>query len=290
MIEKEPKKMPLKMNLQYFSNSGTEDDFEQFGDAFVDDNDLGEPPTDLSTTNEEQNSEELEEGQLEQEGQEEQSLEEFLLEIKYNGEPQKLTKEQAAELASKGYDYTQKTQALKERERELDDLVQFSNGLQQNPEFAEYLARAIQDFYSQGQGNSNKQEPTNQPSQYDISRDPRFVQLQRQLEEIQNHFGQQQYNTEFERLSEKYPDAKNQRGQIDELIQQKPGLNFEDAYFLLNRENLIKQQQEDLARKSMMKKSARTQTKQQTSSNRGVESSGDDILDAFLNSKDLFMD
>lgn len=69
----------------------------------------------MMAENEAKESSEVDENESEEvESPEEETVEEDLEEIVYNGKPEKLTKDQLKELAQKGKDYTQKTQALAE--------------------------------------------------------------------------------------------------------------------------------------------------------------------------------
>lgn len=64
---------------------------------------------------------EVEEQEGEGEDQEGDPADEELLEITYKGEVRKISKAEAKELAEKGFDYTQKTQALAEERRAMEE-------------------------------------------------------------------------------------------------------------------------------------------------------------------------
>ncbi|HRR42835.1 MAG TPA: hypothetical protein P5244_16505, partial [Syntrophales bacterium] len=78
------------------------------------------------------------------------------IKIKWEGEERELTKDELVELAQKGYDYTRKTQALAERERQLAPLEGIAKTVQSDPAFAAYL----RDYFLQkGKPKTEEQPP-----------------------------------------------------------------------------------------------------------------------------------
>ena len=102
-------------------------------------------------------SAEDEEGQSEEESDEEETEEPEYIEIKHNGKPVKLSRDEVAEYASKGYDYTTKTMEVAEQRRAVE---QYAQTLQRQAEFQkqfqqEYAQLSAMDMQLQQYQNIN---------------------------------------------------------------------------------------------------------------------------------------
>lgn len=102
-------------------------------DSFVDEI-LGEAPEPLEAKPEPEEPTEETEEQIEEDAEPE------YLEIRHNGKPVKMTLEDVLENASKGYDYTHKTQELAEQRRALEHQAQL---IQQQAQFQQQFQQDI---------------------------------------------------------------------------------------------------------------------------------------------------
>lgn len=166
--------------------------------------------------------------------------------VKHNGQEMDMTIDQLIENAQKGFDYTQKSQ-------QVSQWLQFEEQLKNDPEFANYLAQSI-DQYGQPQGN-----PYNQaPQQAQINPQEQQLRLmEQQLQQLQGYLFSQETDRQFNDFASKNPDAVEQRDQLEKFLNENPKLNYEDAYFLLNREKLMQQQAQQFTDNQMNKQKAR---------------------------------
>ncbi len=97
------------------------------------------------------------------------------LKIKWEGEEKELDQDELVNLAQKGFDYTQKTQALAEKERRLAPLEGIAKTAQSDPAFAAYL----RDYFVQkGQVQKPAEEP---PPKFDDPIDELKYNLKKEI-------------------------------------------------------------------------------------------------------------
>lgn len=96
--------------------------------------------------------------------------------IKWEGEEKELDQDELVNLAQKGYDYTQKTQALAEKERRLAPLEGIAKTAQSDPAFAAYL----RDYFVQKGQVPKKDE---QPPKFDDPIDELKYNLKKEVRE-----------------------------------------------------------------------------------------------------------
>lgn len=210
---------------------------------------------------------------------------EELFHIKYNGEEKQLTKEEIIRNAQMGFDYTQKMQTFhnerKQWEQERQQLetqfsqnkeaIEFFSQLQNDPNLAQIIGQTL-DGYFQNPNGFNAFSQNNQPQNFDISSHPEFQAVQNQLQEITRAKEMETVQTQWNDLTQKYPDAKDiQQELVNKAIELDQagfkGNALEVAYFMVNGGNLRANAQKEVVEKSMAKQVAKTQVPQGSTGN-----------------------
>lgn len=99
------------------------------------------------------------------------------IKIKWEGEEKELDKDELVNLAQKGFDYTRKTQALADRERQLAPLEGIAKTAQSDPAFAAYL----RDYFVQKGTAPRKEEQP--PTKFDDPIDELKYNLKKEVRE-----------------------------------------------------------------------------------------------------------
>lgn len=289
-------KFLLPLNLQLFAaeegaNGGggyASITDEQFNEFFGGETEPVEPTTEVEETdlNEESNSEvsdldeeyvEEEEGEIGEPGNSE------LYKVKADGVEHELTLEELINNASAGMNYTQKSQKhaqeLAEFRQEKETFEQERVKYQPFEElyglFSDYqgleqhVSNAINSFFS-GEGEVNSQ-ATHTQNQFDIARDPRFVETQKQLQQTQSQLQEllkaqsaREIQGEWDNLFKRYPDAKDPKVQqqladyADDQIAKGFNINLEIAYRNIMFDNIQTKTREQIAKNATKKSTAKT--------------------------------
>lgn len=289
----------LQLNLQFFSShddgGGYTFDDEQLSDYSFELDEPGEEPP-----NPEGDGEELLDENSEPESGEEnpeenlESQDDGLIDL---GELGKVSKEDI-QAWKQGHmmqsDYTKKTQELsqqrQEMEKQFETYKRLDNMLQNDPQLQ-------QQFVELMQSQQNPQNQTqNQNPEFDIQNHPQFKEMNEQMKQMQEQLQnfnqsetQRQIQAEWSDLVNRYPDAKDMQKELAQFADEN-NLNLENAYRVMNFENVRKQTQQELVKNNMKKKPANTVKPNNPGPSNDAKTIPDgdyDSLVAFLSKKNL---
>lgn len=245
------------MNLQYFSTEtggggGYAFDPEQFADFTLEEGELGDNPTEPTEGGEEGNSGENGEGNTEPNPN--------VFDLGELGQVDLDTLKSWKDGHLMQSDYTKKTQELAEQRRQLEEQFnpykQLDELFATNPELERQVVELIR-----GQQQPN---PQQQQSQFDINQHPQFQQMQQQLQQQQQYFQQmqqeqmrQQMQQEMEQVKQKFPDVAGKEQELAAFADEN-GLKLEQAYMIMNFNNVKQQTQQEMVKNNMKKKAAGT--------------------------------
>lgn len=185
-----------------------------------------------------------------------------LFDIIHNGQTHQLSREDMIKQAQQGFDYTQKTQKLAEQQKGLEHLTQLDAFLSQNPELANAITSQIEAYINGGQAPMAQEQMQPDPmAQLQAQYQQQFAQMQSELENLRNYQAMQLYEKDFNDLASKYPDANDQKQQIESLLAQKAGITPEEAYWLLNKDTLLQKEKERMVEQNKKKQFSKTETK-----------------------------
>ena len=154
--------------------------------------------------------------------------EEGVFEVKARGETHKMSKAEVLEYASKGFDYTQKTQELAPY-REMRDFIE------ENPGAADAIVQLMQQGVPQQQAAQMVQQqaaPTGYPQQQQPQMDPG-------MDFVLNQVAGLQYQLESRDFQSKYPDAKIE--DVAQYMLDRDLPNLEVAYRDMNYDEIARQ-------------------------------------------------
>jgi hypothetical protein len=167
--------------------------------------------------------------------------------LKVDGVEREFTQEELYENASKGLDYTKKTQELAEQRKQLEEMQNFVEYVSSKPELAQQMAKLVEDYEN---GDISEKQMMNKvdklqaevptPSEKpNFSADPEFQSMKQELAELKQFreqqevsFQQEELNKEIETFLEEYPDLKENTTLRDEIFKHADdnGLKLRTAY------------------------------------------------------------